>query len=215
MQKGEIRIVKNRLKVKDVDSKQGIVQFYYSESQTRDRHGDVVTLEAHKGTKVDTDLKHFKNHNPYMTPGVVKEVGTDSVGAWAVSQLMKNTVGKDTLIEYEAGAITQHSFGFEAVKEKMDTATGTNYITEVKTWEVSSLTHWGANKNTPVVGLKDLDSMGLEDALEMLKSIKYILHRTSISDERAKEFQKEYDRLESYVKKENDVDKFILKNIKL
>lgn len=202
---------KNNIALKDLDTKQNIVSFYYSSAGEKDRQGDIVEIGAHAGTKVDHNLKHFKNHNKDLIPGVVKEVGVDGKGAFAVSQLMPSTVGKDTLIEYEHGAITQHSFMFNVLEEKFSKELNANIIIKLKTWEVSTLTAWGANEFTNTIGLKSLED---EDVLEMMKAINSILSKSSISDERAKSLEKEYEKMKQFVIKENSFD-YILKNIEL
>lgn len=202
---------KNSIALKDLDIKQNIVSFYYSSAGEKDRQGDIVEIGAHKGTKVDHNLKHFKNHNKDLIPGVITEVGIDQKGAFARSQLMPSTVGKDTLIEYEYGAITQHSFMFQVTKEQFSKELNANVITELKTWEVSTLTAWGANEFTNTIDLKSLES---QDVLEMMKAINNILSKSSISDEKGKSLEIEYEKMKQFVIKEKSFD-YILKNIEL
>ena len=139
--------------IKDIDDKR-IVTFYYNAFGNEDSDGDITNESTHTKTQKEgiKRVKHFKNHNYTLTPGVIKELGTDSFGAWARSQLiMKTQLGADTYEEYKAGAITEHSFGFDILsRDKEDK----RLITEVKLWEVSSLSHWGANEMTPVIDIK-------------------------------------------------------------
>lgn len=145
--------------LKDIDSK-GIVTFYFNAFGNEDSDGD-ITKEAtfsktiKEGTK---RVKHFKNHNYTLAPGVIQELGTDSFGAWARSKMILGTVlGKETYEEYKAGAITEHSFGFDETKQRDNE--NTKIIQEVKLWEVSSLTHWGANEQTPVIDVKSKENI--------------------------------------------------------
>lgn len=191
-------ITKNKtcdLSLKSFDDKQGIVEFYFASFNTLDSDGDIITPEAYKAT-LDKDnshrsrIKHFKNHNPEQVVGVVKEFYTDDKGVIAVSQLAKTQIGRDTLIEYESGIITEHSQGFQIIQEEKDNMEGANIIKEIKLWEVSSLTHWGANKNTPTLGVKSE-----KDILSLMQKMNHILHRTNISDERGEELLKAYNEL--------------------
>jgi len=178
----------NNLKLKDLDTKKGIVAFYFAAFGNEDSHSEISEpgcfLDSIKESR--DRLKHFYNHDEQRTPGVLKEIGEDKVGGFAVSQLMKTTLGKDTMIEYEEGAITEHSFGHN---EKYIKKEGKS-VFKYDLWEVSSLTHWGSNSLTPTISVKSLNDIDL-----LLKSLTKILTTTSISDERAVVLQKEFDQL--------------------
>ena len=193
----EVKYKQNDLTLKNFDSKEGIVEFYFASFGTLDSDGDVITENAYKKTLEESTsnthksrIKHFKNHNPEQCCGVIKNFYTDDKGVVAVSQIAKTQLGVDTLIEYEAGIITEHSQGFQIVNEKFDEMEGVNVITEIKLWEVSSLTHWGANKNTPMVSVKSA-----KDILSLMQKMNQILHKSNISDERGEELLKAYDEL--------------------
>ena len=173
------------LQLKDFDSKKGIVAFYFSAFGNKDSDGDILQNGAFTKTIKENfaRIKHLKNHDRVITPGVIKELHQDEFGAYAVSQLVPTVIGKDTLIEYEHGIITEHSMGFGVMQEHMDKGTNANIITEVKLWEVSSLNAWGANMNTPTIGVKD------EDIETLIKNIEVVLKSSNISDERGKELE--------------------------
>ena len=104
--------------VKELDEK-GIVTFYFNAFDNVDSDNDMSRKGAFIKTMSDQKgrVKHFKNHNIYQTPGVIKELGEDSRGAWARSALiMSTTLGRETYEEYKAGAITEHSFGYDVIK---------------------------------------------------------------------------------------------------
>jgi len=134
------------LKVKDIDSKEGVVQLYLNAFGNKDSDSDVMepgsfkkSIQERGPKSAKPRIKHFKNHSPWEVPGVFKELEEDNFGLLATTQLSKSTLGRDTLIEYEEGIITEHSIGFETLKEeKRDDA---NHIFEVRLWEGSSLTH--------------------------------------------------------------------------
>lgn len=192
------------LSVKDIDGKQGIVQFYASAfGGEKDSDGDIIlkgsftkTLNDQKGR-----IKHLLNHDVNSVPGVIIELKEDSKGLLVTSQLAKgsdgefSTLAKDTLINYEAGVITEHSIGYKATQEDYDKEKETNFIKEIKLWETSSLTGWGANKNTPFVGMKS--QKDLEDEI---RAIEKVLHSSSISDEGASKLLKHIERINTYLK---------------
>jgi len=160
--------------VKDLDEK-GLVKFYFSFFDNVDSDGDIT----HKGafTKSIKEnrkrIKHFKNHHWTETPGVLKELYEDEKGAIAVSQLILGTqLGKDTYEEYRAGAITEHSFGYEIVNSDKETIEEkeVQHLRELKLDEVSSLNSWGANEMTDTLDVKNQDQvMKFLESLEALK----------------------------------------------
>jgi HK97 family phage prohead protease len=142
--------------LKDLDEK-GIVTFYFNSFGNVDSDGDMTKIGAFTKTFTDNKgrIKHFKNHNIYQSPGVIKELGEDQTGAWARSNMIMGTqLGRETYEEYKAGAITEHSFGYDVVKS-LKNPLGYRELTELKVWEVSSLNAWGANSSTPVIDVKN------------------------------------------------------------
>src|SRR5690606_39504722 len=85
-----------------------------------------------------------------------------------ISQLSKNSFGRDALIEYQEGIIKEHSQGFYIPKGKQEEKDGANYIKEVIMAEASTLTKWAANPNTPVFDLKNKKSEELTELLAEL-----------------------------------------------
>lgn len=142
--------------LKGLDEK-GVVTFYFNAFDNVDSDNDMSRKGAFLKTMNDQKgrIKHFKNHNIYQTPGVISEMGEDEKGAWARSQLiLGTTLGKETYEEYKAGAITEHSFGYDVVKS-VKNPSGFREIIEYKLWEVSSLNAWGANSQTNVIDVKN------------------------------------------------------------
>jgi HK97 family phage prohead protease len=165
--------------LKDLDEK-GIVTFYYNAFNNEDADREIAVKGSHSKSQTENRnrIKHFKNHNKYMTPGVIKEMGEDQFGAWARSQLiLDSTLGRDTYAEYKAGAITEHSFGFDVLDEARDEK-GIRLLKEFKIWEVSSLNAWGANEMTPVTDIKSLF-----DATDLLEKL-LKLQKGTFTDEK-------------------------------
>ena len=204
----EIKKIKQcNLSIKDIDGSKGIVQFYasaFGENGTqKDSDGDVILKGAYKKTISEnaSRIKHLLNHDVYQVPGVIISLKEDNYGLLVTSQLAKSkageftTLAKDTLINYEAGVITEHSVGFKSIKENYNEVEKCNLISEIKLWETSSLTGWGANQNTPMVGMKSQ-----KDLLKTLKNIESVLRSTSISDEGAIKLLKYSKRINIYLK---------------
>jgi len=189
--------VREPVKIKNLDDKQGLVEFYFASFGEIDSDGDIISPNAYKKTLEESventhksRIKHFKNHDPSQVVGVIKKFFTDEKGVVATSQMSRTQLGADTLIEYEEGIITEHSQGFQIIQEEKDQMEGHNIIKEIKLWEVSSLTHWGANKNTPLVGIKSE-----KDILSLMTKLDHLLHTSKISNERGEELQLMFDKL--------------------
>lgn len=178
--------------LKDIDEVKGIVAFYFSSFNTKDSDNDIIMPGAFSKTFSESKarVKHFRNHNPNEVPGTITELGVDEKGAFAVSKLaLKTKVGLDTYEQYKEGIITEHSFGFEAIKAE-PIGDGGRTIKEVKLWEVSSLTHWGSNENTPSMYVKSID-----DIKSYMSKLTALLTTTKVSDEKAAEIIHEYEAL--------------------
>lgn len=190
--------------VKDVDKKLGIIKGYFAVFGNIDSDKDIIEPGAftksiaERGPKGTKRIKHLKYHDTRLVPGVPTELGEDEFGGWFVSQLAKNsegefsTLAKDTLIEYEAGVITEHSHGFQILQKEMDDA-GIRHIIESKLWEFSSLGAWGANPLTSTEFVKSLKTE--EDIIKYLNSITDRLKIGSFSDGYLEKLEKSYTEL--------------------
>ena len=185
----------NDTKVKDVDAKKGIVKAYFAVFGNIDSDGDIIESGAfaktikERGPEGSDRIKHFKWHSSRDVPGKLLELGEDEFGGFFVSKLSNTTLGRDTLIEYQEGIITEHSHGFETIKADEDES-GINHIRESKLWEVSTLTAWGANSLTRVDYVKDI-----KDEKELLKAIEIITKHLQVgrfSDELLSNLEQKY-----------------------
>jgi len=144
--------------IKDLNLKDRIVQAYYFNSQSIDSDGDRILNDAYdksideRGPKSALPrIKHLFNH--WEGTGVIQELGKDEKGGWFISRLGRHSVGRDTLLMYEDGLITEHSHGFETINDgkEMIGNQEVRIIKEGILWEVTSLDKWGANMFTPVM----------------------------------------------------------------
>lgn len=165
--------------IKELDDK-GLVKFYFSYFGNVDADGDITEPGAFAKTISDWKnsskkrIKHFKNHRWDQTPGVLQDLYEDEKGGVAVSKLILGTqLGRDTYEEYKAGAISEHSFGYDVIDSVQETIDGERQIRrlkELKLEEVSSLNSWGANSMTDVLDVKNEDQV--IKLLEKLESLK-------------------------------------------
>lgn len=144
--------------IKDINVKDRIVQAYYFNAQTVDSDNDIISLDAYdksiaeRGPKSALPrIKHLFNH--WEGAGVLQELGRDEKGGWFISKLGRHTIGRDTLLMYEDGLITEHSHGFDTVNSSSEMIDNLEVrrIKEGILWEVTSLDKWGAQMRTPVM----------------------------------------------------------------
>lgn len=175
--------------IKDVDTKSRIITGYASKFGNIDYHGDMMMPGAftktitERGVNGKNQIWFLHNHssaNPLGKPTVLKE---DGFGLYFEAPIVETRIGEDVLKLYEAGLINEHSIGFSTIKETFVEGKGdrNSYyeINEVKLYEFSSVL-WGANEDTPFLGMKSLDAKALEDRFNLLyKQLK----SGSLSDE--------------------------------
>lgn len=163
--------------IKDIDTKQGIVSGYFAAFDSLDSDGDIIVKGAYKKTLSEgfKRVRWLLNHKVTDPIGVLTELYEDNYGLKFVGQVTGSKERRDNLIDwYSTGTISEHSHGFKVMNEKKES--GANYITEMKLWEGSGLTGWGANPNTPTTSVKSLfeayDDYTLKNVLAYIKTIK-------------------------------------------
>ncbi len=198
--------------VKDIDTLQGIVTMYWAAFGNTDSYREVIVPGAFKktikewGPKGRKRIAHLFNHNPTHRIGVPLELTEDSHGLLSRCKILgqDHSKGRDALIEYEEGCITEHSIGFRIVKWEFDTDEELLRLLEIQLYEGSGVT-WGANMETPTVDVKALreDPLLFENMASQLKAIERCLKR-EITDARAIELE---DQLSSFRRIMNELDK--------
>lgn len=143
---------------KDLDVKAGIVTGYFANFGSVDSDGDRIlrgsfakTIKENgpEGTQL---IKHLLDHNKNKAVGKLQVLKEDEIGLYYESKAGRHTDGRDFLLMAEDGIINQHSFGFRIIKEAQKA--DANEIYEVAMYEGSSIQFLGANRNTPVTGVK-------------------------------------------------------------
>jgi len=166
--------------VKDVDAKKGIVTGYFSSFNIKDSDGDIIRPGAFKNSIQDWfpkgRIKHLMNHSPSMPLGKITELKEDDFGLYYESQIGKHTLGQDFIKMVESDLIKEHSIGFN-VRNKRKSADGME-LTDIILFEGSSLTAWGANEHTPLMGMKSLNAN-----VDRLKALEKFVKSSDASDE--------------------------------
>lgn len=107
-------------------------------------------------------LKWYLNHDKNLLLGVPIEGRQEGKYLKLLGQLnMKKQISLDTYEDYklyaEYGKSLEHSIGVEAIKWTMNEEI--RDVGEWKLWEYSTLTSWGANWDTPLMGMKSLNEI--------------------------------------------------------
>jgi len=184
--------------IKDIDGKKGIVTGYFSNFGNVDSDGDIIrngafakSIQENGPQSANPRIKHLMNHNINLPLGSIQTLQEDTKGLAYESQIGTHTTGQDFIKMVESGLITEHSIGFRVVKEnqiqtyedyRSNPSKGWHEVTEIKLYEGSSLTGWGANQLTPLTGMKS--EIAEIDYLEKrMKAIETFCRKTSASDE--------------------------------
>lgn len=177
-------------RVKDVDLKSGQVAGYFNTFNVKDSDGDITrpgaftkTFAERGPSSVHPRIKYLMNHNITQVPGKLDRLEEDSTGGFYIADIGTHALGKDYALMIESGIITEHSFGFETLQEKM-TSEGNNLL-ELRVWEISGLTAWGANQFTPIVAYaKSQDKLeAAQKADKRIKDIEKFVKNTTATDE--------------------------------
>lgn len=184
--------------LKDVDGKKGIVSGYFANFGTLDSDGDIIERGAFKNSIMQNGplsakprIKHLMNHDVTQPLGVLLVLKEDERGLYYESQLGSHTTAVDFLKMAESGLITEHSIGFRTLRYEQITpwsewreGSVARKLWELKLWEGSSLTAWGANANTPLTGVKGMNKEALINLYKQKSEhIERFCRKTDATDE--------------------------------
>lgn len=179
-------------KTNDVDST-GRVVIAINAIGNEDDDGDIsLSGSFDKTLKNDfARLKWFLNHNTNILLGVPIEAREEDGLIKMTAQFnMKKQISLDTYEDYklyaENGKTLEHSVGVNPVRRNKS---NNKEVEEWQLWEFSTLTSWGANPNTPLLDIKNLDKNQAEEHIRFLQralSMKY-------SDAKLKNIQQHID----------------------
>lgn len=183
------------MEFKDVDGKKGIVTGYFADFDTVDSDGDIIRSGAFAKTISENGpgsrkprIKHLMNHDISLPLGVLTSLKEDQKGLYYESQLGSHSLGVDFVKMAESGLITEHSIGYRTIKYTQvkpwsDWRAGecARELTELKLYEGSSLTAWGANPNTPLTGIKS--ESDIQKIISKSESIEKFCRNSTATDE--------------------------------
>jgi hypothetical protein len=171
--------------VKDVDTKKGIVTGYGSKFGNIDSDFDMIMPGAFSKTITENGpgaknqrIYHLRQHDRDKLLGKPYILKEDDYGLYFENEVVKTSLGKDSLLLYEAGIFNEHSIGYNVVnfKEEKD-----HYkLTELKLFEISAVT-WGSNSETPTVGMKTEDRKAL--VLDQFSRVRNLIKNGNLLEE--------------------------------
>ena len=186
--------ISDPIEFKDVDGRKGIVTGYFANFDSLDSDGDVIvkgafskTISATGPQSAKPRIKHLLNHDPSQPLGVIQVLKEDNKGLYYESKLGSHSLGNDFIKMVESGLVTEHSIGYQVKQfnqktswEDYKTGDVRRELTELKLWEGSSLTAWGANENTPLTGLKSVE---INKLINQAEAVEKFCRDTKASDE--------------------------------
>lgn len=183
----------------DTDSVKGIVSGYFSKFDNVDSDGDIMkpgaftkTIREQGPASAQPRIKHLLNHDPSQPLGKLLSLKEDSNGLYYESQVGTHDLGSDFIKMVESGLITEHSIGFKIIKRNQiqsyedyykNPSLGRFDITEVKLYEGSSLTAWGANALTPITSLKGDKNLDVDMIVAKTAAIDKFCRNTTATDD--------------------------------
>jgi HK97 family phage prohead protease len=188
-----------QLEVKDIDAHGTLIQAF-----TRYDILDSDNERGRKGMFTKTwqenfpRIRHLLNHNSSQPLGENQKFWEDNEYAYAQSKIGTHNLGQDFIKMVDSGLIKEASYGYNTVKSNK-LKDGSTELLEVKLWEWSSLTSWGANEFTPIISLqKGMNLDPVKDLLERYTLMKSFVRNSNATDEGITMIEKEILNIETY-----------------
>lgn len=184
-----------KTKANDLDEVRGIVTVAVNGIGIVDSQNDISMPGSFTKTLAENigRMKWFLNHDVTQLLGVPLEGEEKDGNLVMTGQLnLAKQIGRDTLEDYKlfaaAGRTLEHSIGVQAIKRDEKDR---RKVLEWKMWEYSTLTNWGSNPQTFLIGIKN-DNEG--DVRRNIEFIRQAL-KMRYSDARLKEYEMRLDML--------------------
>lgn len=173
------------IELKDVDAQSRIVKGAFTKYNVLDSDGDIGRkgMFTKSWSENFSRIKHLLNHDTTKPVGKIKALTEDNDFAYYEAKIGEHDLGNDFIKMAESGLITEHSYGYRTIKQNK-TKDG-NELIELKHFEVSPLTAWGANQYTPIISLtKGLNKQEQEDKIAFrIKSLEKFCRSSTATDE--------------------------------
>jgi HK97 family phage prohead protease len=157
------------LSVKDIDlnKREAVIAFATYKSLDLDGDRSNRGMFDKSWREQPNIVRYFLNHDKKQAPGKIEQLWDDADHAYARVKHGTHTLGEDVLKQLDEGIIVAASFGFDPVKYKDIKGKGKDF-TEVKHYEVSALTHWGAHTDSGPVAVHKALNQQEQDLLNKI-----------------------------------------------
>lgn len=173
------------LSVKDVDMGSRTVVQAYTRYDVKDSDGDYGRKGMFNKTWAEnfSRTKHLLNHDSTKPLGKIESLWDDNEFAYYKSKIGTHSLGDDFIKMADSGLITEASYGFQTIRQNK--VKDGNELLEVKLWEVSALTAWGANQYTNIISLtKSLNKeQRIDKVSSRIKALEKFCKNTTATDE--------------------------------
>ena len=190
--KEEIKRLQYKTKANDVDGEKGIVTVAVNGIGVKDSQDDISQPGSFKKTLKENigRMRWYLNHRTDQLLGVPIEGKEEGGNLIMTGQLnLAKQMCRDILADYklfaENGRTLEHSIGVQAIKRDPEDA---RKVLEWKMWEYSTLTSWGSNPQTFLVGIKSATREQVQDACDFIRKA---FQQHGYSDERLKAYDME------------------------
>lgn len=184
-----------KTKANDLDEAKGIVTVAVNGIGIVDSQNDISMPGSFNKTLKENigRMKWFLNHDTTQLLGVPLEGEERDGNLVMTGQLnLAKQIGRDTLEDYKlyasAGRTLEHSIGVQAIKRDPQDK---RKVLEWKMWEYSTLTSWGSNPQTFLVGIKNDNPSDVRANIEFIRNALKMRY----SDERLKQYEMRLDML--------------------
>ena len=184
-----------KTKANDLDEAKGIVTVAVNGIGIVDSQNDISMPGSFNKTLKENigRMKWFLNHDTTQLLGVPLEGEERDGNLVMTGQLnLAKQIGRDTLEDYKlyasAGRTLEHSIGVQAIKRDPEDK---RKVLEWKMWEYSTLTSWGSNPQTFLVGIKNDNPSDVRANIEFIRNALKMRY----SDERLKQYEMRLDML--------------------
>ncbi len=177
--------------VLDVDTEKRTVKAVWSSMGNVDLDNDVIELGAfsktiaERGPSGKNMIWSLIDHKTSImaTIGKPQELYVEGSQLIAITKLVDTEAGEAAICLYNEGLINQHSIGFSIPKGKSETKNGIRYIKEVMLYEGSAVL-WGANPETPTIGLfKGFNMDSENDPVKRLDMLNVLIKKGKLTDD--------------------------------
>lgn len=194
--------------VMDVDTEKKTVKAVWARFGNVDLDGDIIIPGAvtktikERGPAGKKMIWSLIDHKASLKTAIGKpsELYVEGDMLIAVTKIVDTELGEDIIKLYNEGLINQHSIGFSTTKSDIQ---GENrVISELMLYEGSAVL-WGANPETPTLGMKSIDGINEHlTATQRLEKLSKAMKHSNFTDETFSLMEIEIKQIQSMLEKQ-------------